>query len=363
MPGAADQPQDERDDHEHRQDAHPHSGLENASDDSAALERKGQRAKNHRSDGARSRDGHGPRSCTPHAKASRMVSSYDEAVTALYQAPHERFVAERQRLAAELKGKGDKQAAARVGKLSRPTVSAWAVNQLWWQARAAFEKLFETAEQLRAGQLGAGGAHRQALTKLSARAEQLLREHGHSTADATLRRITMTLSGLAAAGGFGPEPPGALSKDRAAPGFEAFGIGNSLPSVEPKAQEAALRQLQEAEEADAKQRDEEQTRAKRQAQDEADAQRSREAEQKRAREAALAEQKRAAETRARRAAEHRALQSALRDAQRELAAREKQRDALHQQLTASEREVAHARSALEHVEARLAALAKEAKEE
>src|SRR5450432_972566 len=153
-----------------------------------------------------------------------MASSYDEAVTALYQAPHESFVAERQRLSAELKA-SDKAAAARLAKLARPTISAWAVNQLWWHARSAFDELFETAGELRAGKLAASGAHRQALAKLSARARKLLTDSGHAASEGTLRRIEMTLSGLAAAGSFDPEPPGALTKDRDPPGFAAFGIG------------------------------------------------------------------------------------------------------------------------------------------
>src|SRR5450432_3017527 len=103
-----------------------------------------------------------------------MESSYDEALAALYQTPHESFVAERQRLSAELKASGDKATAARLAKLARPTISAWAVNQLWWHARSAFDELFETAGELRAGKLAASSAHRQALAKLSARARKLL---------------------------------------------------------------------------------------------------------------------------------------------------------------------------------------------
>jgi hypothetical protein len=156
-----------------------------------------------------------------------MSNRYDAAVTALYQAAHESFVAERQRLSAELKASGDKAGAARLGKLARPTISAWAVNQLWWQAQGAFEALFESAGQLRAGQLAASAAHRKALGSLTARAKKLLTESGHAASEATLRRVTMTLSGLAAVGGFDPELPGALTKDRDPPGFEAFGIGTS----------------------------------------------------------------------------------------------------------------------------------------
>ena len=93
-----------------------------------------------------------------------MPSSYDDAVAALYQAPHGAFVAERKRLASELKAAGDKAGAARLGKLPRPPASAWAVNQLWWQDRAAFEALFAVAKKVRDGDLAATTEHRAAKT-------------------------------------------------------------------------------------------------------------------------------------------------------------------------------------------------------
>src|SRR4051812_45498551 len=125
-----------------------------------------------------------------------MGNSFEEAVSALYRAPHEAFVTERRRLSDELKAEGDKSGAAQLAKLTRPPISAWVVNQLWWHARKAFDELFDTAAQLRSGKLSASPAHRQALARLAARAQQLLSEGGHSTNDATLRRVTMTLSGL-----------------------------------------------------------------------------------------------------------------------------------------------------------------------
>ncbi|HKO54032.1 MAG TPA: hypothetical protein VJV79_40265 [Polyangiaceae bacterium] len=48
---------------------------------------------------------------------------------------------------------------------------------------------------------------------MTGRAQQLLSEGGHSANDATLRRVTMTLSALAAAGSFEPDRPGALTKN------------------------------------------------------------------------------------------------------------------------------------------------------
>src|SRR5215468_2971510 len=125
------------------------------------------------------------------------VMDYEDAVETLFQAPHEQFVAERKRLAGELKAAGDKDGAARLAKLARPPISAWVVDQLWWRARAAFDALFETARQLRDGQLDAMAAHREAIAKLRAEAASILTDAEHGATEATLRRVTQTLAALA----------------------------------------------------------------------------------------------------------------------------------------------------------------------
>ena len=165
-----------------------------------------------------------------------MAAGYETAISELYQAPLASFVEERKRLAGELKAAGDTAGAARLGKLARPPISAWVVNQLWWRERDTFEELFETAERLRQGEVAAGADHRQALTSLRKHAAELLTEGGHGTADATLRRVTATLSALAVSGSFDPDPPGALSVDREAPGFAA---AESLVLPEKVAREPA----------------------------------------------------------------------------------------------------------------------------
>jgi hypothetical protein len=149
-----------------------------------------------------------------------MAASYEDALRTLYQATPDAFVAERKRLALELKSGGDKEGAGRLAKLPRPTASVWAVNQLWWQERTAFEELFESAQQVRAGDLKALPTHRQVLSKLRARAAAALTKAGHAATEPILRRVTTTLSALAAAGDFAPDQPGTLSADRDPLGFD-----------------------------------------------------------------------------------------------------------------------------------------------
>jgi len=184
------------------------------------------------------------------------MSAYDEAVTTLYQATLSDFVAERKRLAAELKAAGDKDAAARVAKLVRPPVSAWAVNQLWWREREAFEALVAAAARVKVGDREASLSHRRALARLKETAASLLQEAGNAATESTLRRVTTTLSAVAATGGFEPDAPGALSADRDPPGFEALGFGAattprttaaSAPPDHESAQDAGARRALEAE--------------------------------------------------------------------------------------------------------------------
>jgi hypothetical protein len=184
------------------------------------------------------------------------MSAYDEAVTTLYQAALSDFVAERKRLVAELKAAGDKDAAARVARLVRPPVSAWAVNQLWWREREAFEALVAAAGRVKVGDREASLAHRQALARLKEAAQSLLQEAGNAATEPTLRRVTTTLSAVAATGGFQPDAPGALSADRDPPGFEALGFGAvppptttaaAAPPDDQSAKDAGARRALEAE--------------------------------------------------------------------------------------------------------------------
>lgn len=262
-----------------------------------------------------------------------VATSYGDAVVALYQAPHRLFTEERKRLALELKSSGDKASAARLAKLGRPTIASWAVNQLWWRARAVFEQFLATAERVRQGDRTALGAHREALTKLRTRAAAILREAGHPATDATLRRVTTTLSALAAGGGFDPEPPGALTGDRDPPGFE------TIASLDASSGEAAEESEDQA--------------ANRRAAD-ADARRQRQTERARERAEAEAERRRLEEERAERETEQRRLQAALRSAKRDLETRTRAVERLRRELEDAEGDLKKAQKAIDELESQLA---------
>ena len=76
----------------------------------------------------------------------------DDPVTELYGLPLDEFVAGRDTLARELRREGEKQRAAEVAKLKKPSVAAWAVNQLARGNRKQLDLLLDAGHRLRAGQ-------------------------------------------------------------------------------------------------------------------------------------------------------------------------------------------------------------------
>jgi hypothetical protein len=145
---------------------------------------------------------------------------YADAARALHQVPLAQFVAERKRLADELRTAGDRKGASKLRQLARPSVSAWVTNQLYWHARDLFDAMLATAARLRDGDLGAGGEHREAIAKLRERATAMLTDAGHAATSATLHKVVTNLAAIAALGGFFPDEPGEMNADRDPPGFD-----------------------------------------------------------------------------------------------------------------------------------------------
>lgn len=156
----------------------------------------------------------------------------EAAIDALFQGPMSEFVSERNRLARELKGR-DRAAAERVRTLAKPGLSAWAVNQAYWNARPALEALLDAGEAMRAlqqramhgeaasGMAAASARLHEAMGPVARAAQEALERDGHSAAQQLMRRVTTTLKALAAHGRADTAPrAGRLSADVDAPGFD-----------------------------------------------------------------------------------------------------------------------------------------------
>jgi hypothetical protein len=127
-----------------------------------------------------------------------------------------------------LKKDGSPNDAERVKLLSKPSVSAWAVNQLYWNHREEFEQLIAAGKRFRPAQKAADmrdslDARREVLAELSELATELLSDAGHSPTLDTLRRVTTTLEAMSAYALLPDGPtPGRLSNDLDPPSFESL---------------------------------------------------------------------------------------------------------------------------------------------
>lgn len=117
----------------------------------------------------------------PALPAARENGPVDRAtaIDQLAAVPLDEFVAERKRLAKELRGAGDRDGAAEVAKLPKPTLPAWALNHLaredpgaageWLNAAEALRKASTHAAEVGGDELRAAmAAHREATRRLVA---------------------------------------------------------------------------------------------------------------------------------------------------------------------------------------------------
>ncbi len=149
----------------------------------------------------------------------------DAEIDELFQAPLNEFTAKRNALAKTLSGAD----AAHIRKLTKPPVVAWAVNQVYWQARPLYDRVIKSGERLRSAQIAAlegkradvrsaSEAHRRAVAGAVAEAGRLAAAAGsHPSPDALMR--TFEAISLAADA---PEHPGRLTEAVQPAGFEAL---------------------------------------------------------------------------------------------------------------------------------------------
>lgn len=269
----------------------------------------------------------------------------EHELDALFAAPLDDFVRLRNERAAALRKEGHRAAAAALKEQAKPTVTAWAVNQVVRRRRAEADELLAVGERLRsaheAALTGAGKqefdearrAERDFVARLVREAEQVLRESGHATTPAARERISRTLRSAPA----DPEGRELLAKGRFVSDFEPTGF-EALAGLRLPARGPARREPPKKPTAPAPSREQATEPARRE-----EARRGREAE-RRAR-AALADAR----------ARERELGRRLRDAERRAEQARAAADRAEKELEALRREAADAAEAAAAAEQELAA--------
>jgi hypothetical protein len=127
----------------------------------------------------------------------------------LYSLPRAEFTPERDDLAKRLRKDGDADAAAAVKSLKKPSVAAWAINQVQRDRPDEVRELIDVTEELHRvhKNLSSAGARerleeaaemqRKLISSLVRCASQLLEAGGHAASDATLQKVADTLRAAA----------------------------------------------------------------------------------------------------------------------------------------------------------------------
>ncbi len=204
----------------------------------------------------------------------------------LYGLALERFVPERDALAKSLRAGGQREEAARVAKLRKPSVAAWAVNQLVRTQGRDVSALFEAGDELvqAHGAVVAGtgdgrslraAAERQraAVDALLGAARGLLSTQGHELSPAIIERVADTLQAAALDDGARDQVRhGRLERELRHVGLGALGAAGGLPaapaprkSENPRQADAEARRQAEQAEAEARRRAERAERSLREA--------------------------------------------------------------------------------------------------
>src|SRR4051794_28405384 len=129
------------------------------------------------------------------AGAEPAEASIDE----LFSLPPEEFTAARNALAKRVRADGDRAGADEIKALRKPSMTAWALNQLVRRQPQGVDQLLEAGRALReaheralegdaSGLRDAGRAQQQAVSELARQAAAILDEAG-STGDAHLEKL------------------------------------------------------------------------------------------------------------------------------------------------------------------------------
>ena len=158
----------------------------------------------------------------------------------LYGRPLDQFISHRDQLVKRLRESGERAEATEVGRLRKPSISAWAVNQAVRDDARAAKRLIGAAERLEAAQAAImRGADRTGLRAAMSEEQEAVEaitdaaaaalEASGSGGGATLDRVRKTLRAVAG----DPDLAAELSRGRVTSDHEAVGFGAAVAMPAP----------------------------------------------------------------------------------------------------------------------------------
>jgi hypothetical protein len=180
------------------------------------------------------------------SRPAKVADKVDDVAGRLYGLPLEDFTRERDAAARELRKAKERDAAAVVAKLPKPTQAAWAANALTREHRDLVDELLEAGDVLRDAQQAAVAGHGADALRDAAAAERAavealmkvakdLKPGGRKPTEATLEKLKTTLEAAAT----DDDVRAALDRGRVvedAEGAGAWGLlaGADAPAAPPR---------------------------------------------------------------------------------------------------------------------------------
>ncbi|MBO0829829.1 MAG: hypothetical protein J2P24_18820, partial [Streptosporangiales bacterium] len=138
--------------------------------------------------------------------AEEASGTVERVADELYGLPAGEFTAARDDRAQQARARGDRESAAAIRKLRRPSTSAWLANMLVRHRPADVRELAELGDALRAAQAGLAGEdirrlgerRRRLVDRLLPEARTLAEELGHPVGDGVLREFEGTVQAVLA---------------------------------------------------------------------------------------------------------------------------------------------------------------------
>ncbi len=177
-------------------------------------------------------------------------SEIDAVADELYGLPPERFIEERDARVAQARAVGDRDLATAIGRLRRPTTTAWVVNLLVRDQPEAVEELASLGEELRRAQSELRGSalrglaeqRQRAVAGLVQAARRRAEAEGHAVSAQTAYEIEQTLHAALADADVAQEVrSGRLIKPVIRTGFGGEGFGEAGADVVPPTEIAGRR--------------------------------------------------------------------------------------------------------------------------